>query len=108
MFGITGIDFLCVCSDTYSLIQKEARLLWKFQRYKVVVSYINKSVVPHPLVWLAFVYHMLRGDGPKMRESGRSNKQTHARTDAHRHTNAQVRTRTHTHTHTHNVYISTV
>ncbi|XP_062504046.1 transient receptor potential cation channel subfamily M member 1-like [Corticium candelabrum] len=60
---------IAIFNDTYRSIQKEARLLWKFERYKAVVSYINKSSVPHPLVWLAFVYHMLRGDGPRMRES---------------------------------------
>ncbi|XP_062504034.1 transient receptor potential cation channel subfamily M member-like 2 [Corticium candelabrum] len=60
---------IAIFNDTYSTIQNEAHLLWKYQRYRVVVDYIHKSPFPHPFAWLTVLHLMVTAKQSKKEDS---------------------------------------
>jgi hypothetical protein len=46
---------IAIFNNTYTRIEDESEMLWKFQRYLVVREYVYKTVLPHPLAWISLL-----------------------------------------------------
>ena len=46
-------------SNTYTEIENESELLWKYQRHNLVSGFVDKSVFPHPIAWISLPLRLI-------------------------------------------------
>jgi len=49
-----------LCSNTFGIVQENASLLWKMQRYHLVKEFQLKLVLAPPLILIAHIYLIVR------------------------------------------------
>jgi transient receptor potential cation channel subfamily M protein 3 len=54
---------IAIFNNTYSKIEENSRLLWKFQHLKVVTRFVYKPILPHPFKWVSWLFSSSQPNG---------------------------------------------
>jgi hypothetical protein len=46
---------IAIFNDTYQGVRVQATMIWKFQRYHVIINYMTNIVFPHPFYWFSLL-----------------------------------------------------
>ena len=52
--------FIILISNTFDMVNKEAKKIWAFQRYNELIhEYIDRPILPAPFIILSFIYKII-------------------------------------------------